>query len=224
VFDSNGEFRTGAGWTHTRLALLLSLAAGYVDAYAFLKYSVYSSFMSGNTTQTGLQFGQAKFARAALDLLPIPSFALGVFGGILLVGRQRLRFGVVGALLVASAASAGFSATQSPLNIALLSLAMGLMNTLITRVGAQTVHLGFVTGTLYSLSEHLALAVARAPDPHILGIWDTHRWRAARLAWIWMAFLFGALLGTTATSFLDVWTPVLPASVLVAATFGSNGK
>jgi transposase len=93
-----------------------------------------------------------------------------------------------------------------------------------TRVGGQTVHLGFVTGTLYSMSEHAALAVARSPVPHTLGPWDTHRWRAARLAWIWTAFFFGALLGTTATSFLEAWTPILPAIILFAIALRRSGQ
>jgi uncharacterized protein DUF1275 len=40
------------------LAAVLALIAGYVDAYTFLNYQVYGSFMSGNTTQTGLQPGR----------------------------------------------------------------------------------------------------------------------------------------------------------------------
>ncbi|HEY0551302.1 MAG TPA: DUF1275 family protein, partial [Verrucomicrobiae bacterium] len=36
-----------------RLAIQLALIAGYVDAYGFLAYGTYVSFMSGNTTQTG---------------------------------------------------------------------------------------------------------------------------------------------------------------------------
>jgi hypothetical protein len=37
-----------------RLAAALALIAGFVDAYGMITYGVYVSFMSGNTTQTGL--------------------------------------------------------------------------------------------------------------------------------------------------------------------------
>ncbi len=40
------------------LAVLLAFVSGYVDAYVFIHYQTYASFMSGNTTQTGLQLGQ----------------------------------------------------------------------------------------------------------------------------------------------------------------------
>ena len=36
--------------------------AGYVDAYTFLNYQVYGSFMSGNTTQAGLNAGRGDLA------------------------------------------------------------------------------------------------------------------------------------------------------------------
>lgn len=38
-----------------RMATLLALVSGYVDAYAYLNYKTYASFMSVNTTQTSLQ-------------------------------------------------------------------------------------------------------------------------------------------------------------------------
>ncbi len=65
------------------LAAILALIAGYVDADTFLNYQVYGSFLSGNTTQTGLQVGQGKLGAAAYNLLPIPLFVAGVFLGSL---------------------------------------------------------------------------------------------------------------------------------------------
>ena len=44
------------------LAALLALIAGYIDSYSLLTYEVYTSFMSGNTTQAGLNAGQGQLA------------------------------------------------------------------------------------------------------------------------------------------------------------------
>ena len=66
--------------------------------------------------------------------------------------------------------------------IMILSLAMGIMNTTVNRVGEQSVSLGYVTGSLNNLAQHLALAVKRVPVTHAQGSWDTHGWRAALLA------------------------------------------
>ena len=55
---------------------------------------------------------------------------------------------------------------------------MGVMNMALTRVGTQRVRMTFVTGTLRSLGEHLALAVKDAPLPDTQGSRDTHAHRA----------------------------------------------
>ena len=62
---------------------------------------------------------------------------------------------------------------------------MGVMNMALTRVGAQRVRMTFVTGTLHSLGEHLALAVKHAPLPDTQGSRDTHALRAGLLACTW---------------------------------------
>ena len=67
-----------------RLALGLAMIAGYVDAYGFISYRTYVSFMSGNTTQTGFLIGQGNLAVAVPALLAIVSFLVGVFTGTFL--------------------------------------------------------------------------------------------------------------------------------------------
>jgi uncharacterized membrane protein YoaK (UPF0700 family) len=63
------------------LAVGLALTAGYVDAYGILALGAYLSFMSGNTTQTGVAMGQAEFAAAVLTALAIASFLTGCITG-----------------------------------------------------------------------------------------------------------------------------------------------
>src|SRR3989449_8052437 len=63
------------------LAAALAMIAGYVDAYGYLSFKTYLSFMSGNTTQTGFLTGQGDFAAAMPSLLAIVSFVIGVFTG-----------------------------------------------------------------------------------------------------------------------------------------------
>ena len=120
-------------------------------------------------------------------------------------------------LLIMSAAYPHLDTNNGWFLIVILSFAMGIMNTTITHVGGQSVHLGFVTGTLYSLAEHVALEAKGAAVPHSLGPWDTHRWRASLLAAIWIAFLVGALSASIGTSYFNTWTPLFPAGILLAA-------
>ena len=203
-------------WEQGGLAVMLALTSGYVDAYAYLNYKIYVSFMSGNTTQTGLQAGQSDLAKAWHALLPILAFVLGVFAATLLLHsglRAPRRW-----LLASVAGLLGASLGGAPqwLEIVLLGAAMGALNTTISRVGAQSVGLGYVTGTLNNLAQHLALALKRLPVPQSKGAWDTHGRRAALLGSVWAGFLIGALLGGALTPRLAAWT-LVPSMLLLAA-------
>jgi uncharacterized membrane protein YoaK (UPF0700 family) len=198
----------------------LALISGYVDSYTLLKFGVFASFMSGNTTTGGSLAGQAKLVAAGHSLLPIPFFLLGIFVGTLM-GQADQRhtlhrlFEMVAALLAVGTAAA-YWAWPSWLSIMILSSAMGILNTSITHVGGQTVSLGFVTGDLNSLAQHAALGIKRAPLPQTQGPWDTRWARATVLASVWTAFLGGAILGTALVSRLAAWTLLVPSVMLLA--------
>src|SRR5579859_5760549 len=157
-----GALLSPTAQTEKKLAICVALVAGYVDAYTLRAFSTYVSFMSGNTTQTGLLIGQTRIATALLPALAILSFLVGSFAGTWLGHSgihhsRRLLFGIVSALLAVLAGInliGGFSAGPQ---VAAFSLAMGMMNTALSRVGAQPVSLTFVTGTLNRIGGHLAL-------------------------------------------------------------------
>lgn len=192
---------------------------GYVDAYTLLTFKVFTSFMSGNTVSAGLDAGQGKFGQAGHTLLPIPFFLLGAFAGTL-VQREKSRwqlsrmFILVAAALAAAVAAAGLGAPGLPC-IAILSAAMGMMNTTNSHAGRQSVNLGFVTGDLKSLAEQAVAAFRHAPVPNAGGPWDTHWRRASLLAGTWAAFLGGAGLGSVAASSFGPWTLLAPALALL---------
>jgi uncharacterized membrane protein YoaK (UPF0700 family) len=204
-----------------RFAAGLAMIAGYVDAYGYLTFKTYVSFMSGNTTQTGYLTGQGDFAAAMPALLAIVSFVIGVISGTWLTHsgmhqNWRLRFGVVAALLAVSMGLTFLGWSGGAVGIATLSVAMGIMNTALSHVGAESVSLTFMTGTLVRMGTHLALAVTRAPLPDAQGSWDTHGRRAFLLLGEWAVFLTGAVLGGAATSRIGVWVLMLPLLTLLA--------
>src|SRR2546426_10210540 len=91
-------------WAQERLAAGLAMIAGYVDAYGYITFKTYLSFMSGNTTQTGSQIGQGDLAAAMPSLLAIVFLVIGVFTGTLLTHSGthqswRLGLGFIAALL-----------------------------------------------------------------------------------------------------------------------------
>ncbi|HEX4841751.1 MAG TPA: YoaK family protein [bacterium] len=204
-----------------RRAVSLALIAGYVDAYAFVKYRLYVSFMSGNTTQTASQAGQARFTEAGHNLFPTPCFVIGVFVGTVLAHSNprhpsRIVLGVVAAILALGIAASFLPSLSRWVSIMLLSMAMGTMSTTITRVGDQAVSVSYVTGSLTNMMQHVALAVRNVPLPRPQGSWDTHGWRARLLASVWTAFFIGALLAGVALPRFGAWTLFLPISELVA--------
>jgi len=211
----------GSARNAERLAATLALMAGYVDAYGFINFRTYLSFMSGNTTQTGSRIGQGNLAAALPSAIAIVFFVIGVFSGALLAysglrQTQRLSFGLVAALLAAVLVLTRLGALVSVFAIAALSLAMGVMNAAMTHVGARSQNFGFVTGTLNTMAHHLAQAIKRLPLPDARGPWDTQIYRALLMFSIWFAFFSGALLSGMATSRYGVWMLLPPLLVLLA--------
>jgi uncharacterized membrane protein YoaK (UPF0700 family) len=193
-----------AGERQEWLAAGLAMIAGFVDAFGMITYQTYLSFMSGNTTQTGYQTGQGNFGAAVPSALAIVFFGGGSFAGALLAHSavrriRRLVFGMVAFSLALIIGFTRLAVVSDGVGIAVISFAMGAMNTALSRVGAESVSLTFVTGTLTRIAVHLALAVRRAPLPDSQGSWDTHQHRARLLAGIWAAFLAGALLSGATT-------------------------
>jgi uncharacterized membrane protein YoaK (UPF0700 family) len=204
-----------------RLATALAMIAGFIDAYGIITYGVFVSFMSGNTTQTGYQAAEGVFGSASLSALAILAFVIGSFAGTLLVQAagglaRRAVFGVVAAALAEVVGLTYFGFLSVAFGIAIVSVAMGVMNSAFSRVGAQSVSLTFVTGTLSRVGSHLAFAAQRAPLADAQGPWDTHLRRALMLSRVWAGFLAGALLSGAATPRFGAWVLSAPALILAA--------
>jgi uncharacterized membrane protein YoaK (UPF0700 family) len=214
----------------TRLAIPLALIAGYVDAYGLVAYGTYVSFMSGNTTQTGSMIGQGRLLAALPSVVVIVFFVAGSFAGTWLIhsslhhSRQAL-FGGVAAMLavIIGGTQLGTLDLHVEVCLAMLSLAMGLINSTLSRIGAEPVNLTFVTGTLNKLGRHLALAVRREPLADAQGQWDTHLRRAGLMTSVWAGFLIGAMVSGAATSLIGVWVLLPPILIMVGLAL-SPGK
>jgi uncharacterized membrane protein YoaK (UPF0700 family) len=205
--------------TEWRKAGALALISGYVDSYALLNFGVFASFMSGNTTTGGARAGQFKLGAAGHDLLPIPFFVLGIVVGTLMPRsdqrRPLLRLALLMSAMLSMGALANYLAWPQWSSIALLSTAMGVLNTCITRVGGQNVSLGYVTGDLNNFAQHVALGIKRTPIPDPRDASDTRWRRATVLASVWSAFLAGAVLGSAMVPRLAAWTLLLPCGLLL---------
>ena len=203
------------------LAAVLGVIAGFVDAYGMIVYGVFVSFMSGNTTQAGYQAAEGLLAPALLAALAIVAFVVGSFGGTLVVqaaGRfaRRAVFGLVAATLAAVVGLTMLGVLSAAFGVVIVGAAMGVMNSAFSRVGAESVSLTFVTGTLSRVGSHLALAARGVPVADAEGSWDTHLRRGLLLARLWAGFLAGAFLSGAVTPRYGAPVLVAPALVLAA--------
>jgi uncharacterized membrane protein YoaK (UPF0700 family) len=203
------------------LAICLAAIAGYVDAYGFLTFSTFVSFMSGNTTRAGIKLGEHAYALALPAAAAILSFVAGVIAGTLLTNSRtpharRILYLTIASLLALNIGASHPASTFIYLGIAMLSFTMGMMNTALSRVGNLMVNLTFVTGTLSQIGGYLALAAKRAPVQDGEGVWDTHLRRAIILILVWMGFIAGAILGGIATPRFGVRLLMLPLVIMLA--------
>lgn len=212
------------------LPVLLALIAGYLDGYGLRFLGAYVSFMSGNTTITGMESGEGAFHAAVPSAVAIASFVVGSICGNMLI-HSRLRqshrvvFGLIAALL---AIAAGFEQGQiaiAVVEITLLSLAMGMMNPAVSKIGSEPIGLTFVTGTLNRMGGHLALALAPASGAESSISKRTELRKAGIDASMWSGFLIGAVLsGLLASSWKDwaLWPPCL--AIVGLVIFGRPGS
>ena len=202
-------------------AISLALVAGYVDGYALRVFGIYVSFMSGNTTMAGIEAGQGHFLIALIPALAIAGFVLGSFVGNWFAHSQvrhsqRLLF-IASAVLIAGFVVLNLHISgNANRSLPMLSVAMGMINPAVTRIGGEPVSLTFVTGTLNKMANHLALGVGRARLPNAEGKWDTHFYRAALEASLWVGFLAGAILSGAASSHFGI-LELVPASLALLA-------
>jgi uncharacterized membrane protein YoaK (UPF0700 family) len=199
----------------TALASLLAAVAGYVDAFGYRTYGTFLSFMSGNTTIAGFSAAKGKWTSAVPSIVAILGFVAGVVAGGLFSGQPRRRIvAAVPSLLLVAAMFVAVDATARMPVIAVVSCAMGLMNSAVTRIGGQAVNVTFVTGTLTRLGRHVASALRRQPLEGASNPSDTHVSRALELAAVWGSFLAGAFAGGVATDLGTTWMLAPPIVVL----------
>ncbi|MEA1831791.1 YoaK family protein [Methylobacterium durans] len=192
--------------------LVLTATAGYVDALGFVRLGgLYTSFMSGNTTQFSVALGHGEWRHAILPCLLVGMFLIGsVLGsGLSLVVPARWATPVVlafEALAVLGALSLGIATPDLGLAALFMALAMGAQNAVLVQVQGFRAGTTFVTGALFSLGQKIALALTG---------------RGPRYGWVgdgavWLALLCGALGGAVAYGSFGLLALILPAAVTSA--------
>src|SRR5258708_37265302 len=100
------------------------------------------------------------------------------------------------------------------LEIALLCVAMGMVNPALTKIGAEPVGLTFITGTLNRMGGHIASAAQRQPLTDSHGDGDSHLRRAGIDGSVWAGFIGGGGFGGLLDSSFRGWGLLPPLAVL----------
>lgn len=200
---------------HLVLGMLLTAAAGFVDAIGFIELGgYYTSFMSGNTTQGGAALVDGNWPAVLLTGSLVALFFIGSVLGALLA-FSGLRWGpamvsgavLFGVALTLSLVLAGYPPQQTML---VLAAAAGAQNAILPMRGAVRLGATFVTGTLYVAGQDLALALKGKAPP----------WRWMQHLAIWLGLLGGAAIGALLYRAAGISALFLPVAIYAAFTIG----
>lgn len=202
------------------LAVTLTALAGFVDAAGFVRFGgVFVSFMSGNSTKMAALPSVGRLLDAEIAAALIVLFVMGAFAGRLLgqaAGRWRrpALLSSTAALLVLAAAAISPGAQGAALSLggAAMVLAMGLLNSVLHRVGDRRTSLTYVTGTLVSLGHALADAALGAPS----------EWLSYLL--MWLGLVGGAALGALGVVRFGAAALIAPAAAAALIALGLGGQ
>lgn len=197
------------------IGLVLTGCAGFVDAIGFVRLGgFYTSFMSGNTTQTGASLSEGDLAAAILPMTLLAAFFLGSYIGSLtaLVSGRWAPPSVLALVLfmIAMSMSLGFASAPLALPMAALACAAGAQNAVIAPIGSARLGTTFVTGTLFAAGQDLARATMGEAPPR--------RW--LQHLFVWMSLMAGAACGAIAYHSLGLVSLVVPAAVYFTIMLG----
>jgi uncharacterized membrane protein YoaK (UPF0700 family) len=203
--------------------LLLTGAAGYVDAVSYLALGrVFTANMTGNTVLFGLALVQADRGAIVRTALALGAFVTGAAIGAWLVHRSdspaHWPRGVTVALGVESVLLAALAAERSSMlvgRVALAALAMGVQSAAARRLDVFGIATTFVTGTLTSL---VSLIARHGVGPATTG----HGKRM--LATAWGVYVVGAMAAGGLMQAAPGMTLLIPVAIVltvvtVAATW-----
>jgi uncharacterized membrane protein YoaK (UPF0700 family) len=228
------------------LAAYLAVVAGYVNSAGFVLIGTFTSHVTGNVGRVANDLATEKLGAAAAALSMIAAFFVGAFFASMLietnlVGRTAVAYGL--ALSMEALLLLGFIGLASlpigphprfhDLQGAVLCMAMGAQNCLVTRLSGAVVRTTHLTGVVTDLgieaarwfrfwrsrlSSELQIKLSFGRNP----VERPQLARTRLLVTIVLAFMLGAFLGAAAGAWLRAsafWLPCAAISLSAAYAF-----
>ena len=215
------------------LAWYLAGVAGFVNSGGFVLIGSFTSHVTGNMGRFSIDLANGGGGAAFSAILLVGSFFLGAVSasvGLELIGEARraqayaVALVVEGSLLAVFVVVAGLAHATEPRVLdamaAILCVAMGLQNALVTRLSSAVVRTTHLTGIVTDLAIELGrwFRARREHTPDIEGVRATRR---RILVAIILAFTIGSALGAAATARASRWAMLVPAFAIWAAALYS---
>ncbi|WP_102223126.1 YoaK family protein [Acidimangrovimonas sediminis] len=215
-----------------RLAAVLSLVAGAVNAAGFRSLGLFSGNMTGNVSALSDYLALGHWGLAGWAVSLVAAFVAGAFTSALLIeiGQNRRVHGIyayailaeaVLLALVGAADAALPPGPGDPLVLVGVAFAMGLQNAATTRISDSRVRTTHVTGIATDIGVELAILLGGARSqsgPAVV------RHRLALHGVTLAAFVIGGLGGVLAYGVAGAGLFVLAAAVLVAVALPEARK
>jgi uncharacterized membrane protein YoaK (UPF0700 family) len=223
--------------TNGIIAGYLAFVAGFVNSGGFVLIHSYTSHVTGSVGRFGHDLAMGELAAAFSAIFLVLSFFAGAFAATLLTEGsppERIAVGyavalaVQGGVLATFILVAGVSSSQHPrvhdAQAAILCIALGMQNSLVTRLSGAVVRTTHLTGVVTDLAIEAArwyrFHHAKLKLPTLLaGRMPPERPRAAQallLGVIVAAFVIGTTAGALLTLRTSRWAMALPAFLVFA--------
>ena len=225
---------------NTLLAAHLAATAGFVNSGGFVMIGSYTSHVTGSVGRLANDLANGHFTASFAALWLVLAFYGGAVASSLVLDQQSLRsmpsryalaLAVEAGLLLTFVFVAGLSRTSHPLLLdaqaLFLCAAMGMQNSLVTRLSGAVIRTTHLTGVLTDLGIETARWLrwhqARVLESNNGPASTRERPAIARtwlLATIVFSFMVGAAAGAVLTARISRWAMLLPAvAVALASAF-----
>ena len=205
---------------NVKLASLLGLTAGFVNAAGFLAFAVLTTNVTGHAALFAERLAMQDWKTARVVALWMFLFLAGAFISSLIVSwvgkNQRYSYVIpilIEALILLSVASAGYKYNHSLVDKELyagsLLFAMGLQNALVSMVSGSVVRTTHLTGTFTDLGIELAQVIQKNRDDRA-----ALKIRIKLRAAIILFFMCGALAGAYLFRFIGFNAFFVPVAIL----------
>ena len=200
---------TAATKERLRVALILALNAGFIDAFCFFNYDArFAGAQTGNLIQAGIYLAQRQWVRVADFVIPIGFFVVGVMFRVIMSDRlaKSRRFDVLYLLLIQLLGMTVFSllyptvlsGIPNSLAVGILSFLMAIQYDTFKKAHGQAYGSIFMTGNIRTFSVNLAqFVLTREPK---------YRQNVTVFSFLIGSFFIGAVIATFASRIFGTWT------------------